>query len=321
MTAMWLLDTVFLAAMFGWLLSQILGVATVKWLTPGHIAPRIRQQRVLIAALFAVLLPLVVVAAILAVNLFPSEDWMASHCEIHSHDHIHVCHNSAEQATLPVWHGAVALLAIVMIMEALVRTLVTERRLQRRLQALIKLSNGQGRFRRLHDTRAVALAVGGSKPAVLISSGLLSSLKPHQRRIVLAHESAHLRHGDPRRNHLVMVLLAFFVPPLAKRLQAVWENALEEAADDAVIRRFNRFDVAETLLRVLGLQQLHLKGAQSLNSGDAQARIQRLIAPHQADPKTHRLFEWTCLLILPVMLVVVLAQHHAIETLLSWFGA
>lgn len=321
MTAMALLDTVFPAAMLGWLLSQILGVATVKWLTPGHISPRIRQQRVLMAALSAVLLPLVMMAAIVASNLFPSAGWMASHCGAHSHDHIHACLNTAEQGALPVWHGAVALLAIVIAMVSLVRTLATERRLQRRLQALIKLSNGQGRFRRLHDARAVALAVGGGEPAVLLSSGLLNSLNPHQRRIVLAHESAHLRHGDPRRNRLVVLFLALSIPPLAKRLRTVWENALEEAADDAVAQRFNRFDVAETLLRVLCLQQLHLKGAQSVNSGDTQARIQRLIALHQADPTTRRWFEWTCLLVLPAMLVVVLVQHHAIETLLSWLGA
>ncbi|MFT6339415.1 MAG: beta-lactamase regulating signal transducer with metallopeptidase domain [Alcanivorax sp.] len=321
MSAMVLLDTVFPAAMIGWLLSQVLGAVTAKWLTPSGIAPRIRQQRILMVAFSAVFLPLVMMAAILAANLFPSSEWMASHCGTHSHDHIHACLNSAEQGALPAWQGAVALLALVMVMVSLFRTLVTERRLQRRLQALITLSKGQGRFRRLHDTRAVALAVGGNEPAVLLSSGLLNSLNPHQRRIVLAHESAHLRHGDPRRNRLVVLLLALFVPPLAKRLRTAWENALEEAADDAVTQRFNRFDVAETLLRVLSLQQLHMKGAQSVNSGDTQARIQRLITPHQVDPVSGRWFEWTCLLVLPAMLVAVLVQHHAIETLLSWLGA
>ena len=320
MSAMVLLDTVFPAAMLGWLLSQVLGAVTAKWLTPSGIAPRIRQQRILMVAFSAVFLPLVMMAAILAANLFPSSEWMASHCGTHSHDHIHACLNSAEQGALPAWQGAVALLALVMVMVSLFRTLVTERRLQRRLQALITLSKGQGRFRRLHDTRAVALAVGGNEPAVLLSSGLLNSLNPHQRRIVLAHERAHLRHGDPRRNRLVVLLLALFVPPLAKRLRVIWENALEEAADDAVAQRFNRFDVAETLLRVLSLQQLHMKGAQSVNSGDTQARIQRLITPHQVDPVSGRWFEWTCLLVLPAMLVAVLVQHHAIETLLSWLG-
>ena len=317
MSAMVLLDTVFPAAMLGWLLSQVLGAVTAKWLTPSGIAPRIRQQRILMVAFSAVFLPLVMMAAILAANLFPSSEWMASHCGTHSHDHIHACLNSAEQGALPAWQGAVALLALVMVMVSLFRTLVTERR----LQALITLSKGQRRFRRLHDTRAVALAVGGNEPAVLLSSGLLNSLNPHQRRIVLAHESAHLRHGDPRRNRLVVLLLALFVPPLAKRLRTAWENALEEAADDAVTQRFNRFDVAETLLRVLSLQQLHMKGAQSVNSGDTQARIQRLITPHQVDPVSGRWFEWTCLLVLPAMLVAVLVQHHAIETLLSWLGA
>lgn len=321
MTAMVMLDTVLPAAMLGWLLSQLLGAVTAKRLTPKGIAPRIRQQQVLMVASSAVLLPLVMMAAILAANLFPSSEWIASHCGAHSHGHIHACLNSAEQGALPVWQGVVALLALVVVMGSLVRTLLTERRLQQRLQALIKLSNGQGRFRRLQDTRAVALAVGGSEPAVLLSSGLLRNLNPHQRRIVLAHESAHLRHGDPRRNRLVMLLLALFIPPLAKRLRAVWENALEEAADDAVTQRFNRFDVAETLLRVLSLQQFHLQGAQSVKSGDTQARIQRLISPHQVDPVTGRLFEWACLMVLPAMLVAVLVQHHAIETLLSWLGA
>ena len=134
MTAMVLLDTVFPAAMLGWLLSQVLGAVTAKWLTPARIAPRIRQQRVLIAALSAVLLPLVMMAAILAANLFPSADWMASHCGTHSHDHIHACLNFAKQGALPVWQAAVAVLALVMVMGSLVRTRVTERRLQRRLQ-------------------------------------------------------------------------------------------------------------------------------------------------------------------------------------------
>lgn len=321
MTAMVLLDTVFPAIMLGWLLSQIMGLVTAEWLTPTRLTPGIRQQRILIVALSAVLLPVIMLTVLLAANLLPSQEWMARHCGTHSHDHIHACLSTADSKSLPVWHGAAALLAIVIAITSLIRTAAAEWRLQRRLKVLFRLSKGQGRLRRLHDSRAIALAVGGSEPAVLLSSGLLNNLNAQQRRIVLAHESAHLRHGDPGRNRLAVLLLALFIPALAKRLRAIWENAMEQAADDAVTRRFDRFDVAETLLRVLSLQRFDVKGALSVSSGNTSTRIRRLITPYETHPPMRRMFEWACLVTLPALMVAVMIQHHAIETLLSWLGA
>lgn len=308
------------AMLAGWMVSQLFAAVTLRWFSGAHLLPRVRQRRILMVIAFSIGLPVTLVLGLWAAHVMPSESWMSSHCGVHSHQHIHACLDTGLSATLSGGYVIIAVIAALLLGSAMIRNLWHSRVLNRHLASLFRLSRGQGRLRVLDDDRILALAVGGRKPAVMLSKGLINQLSLHQRRIVLAHECAHLRHGDHWRNNLVELWLALFLPPISRRLRQVWRNALEQAADDATAQRFDRIDVAETLLHVLSLQTLHVRGALLMISGDAEIRIRRLLAVPGKGSANAVLFEWASAISLPAIIVTAFVQHHAIETALGLFA-
>lgn len=304
----------------GWMASQLFAAVTIKWLSGVHLSPQVRQRRTLMVIATSFCLPVTLALALWAAHVMPSENWMSSHCGVHSHQHIHACGDTAFAATADGGYMIIAALSALLLAGAMARKLWQSRVLNRQLGSLFRLSPGQGRLRVLDDDRILALAVGGRKPAVMLSKGLINQLSLHQRRIVLAHECAHLRHGDHWRNNMVELWLALFLPPISRRLRQVWRNALEQAADDAAAQRFDRIDVAETLLHVLSLQTLHVRGALSMISGDAEIRIRRLLAVPGKGSANAVLFEWASAVSLPAIIITAFVQHHAIETALGLFA-
>jgi Zn-dependent protease with chaperone function len=304
----------------GWLASQLFAAATIKWFSGVHLSPRVRQRRTLMVIAFSFGLPVTLALALWAAHVMPSENWMNSHCGVHSHHHIHACLDTTFAATPGVGYLIIAALTALLLASAMIRKLWQGRVLNRQLGSLLSLSKGQGRLRVVDDDRVLALAVGGSTPAVMLSKGLILQLSLHQRRIVLAHECAHLRHGDHWRNNLVELWLVLFLPPISRQLRQIWRNALEQDADDAVTQRFDPVDVAQTLLHVLSLQTLHVRGALSVLSGDAEIRIRRLLAGPDRGQARAVHFEWICAAILPAIITGAFVQHHAIETALGLFA-
>lgn len=304
----------------GWLTSQFLALVTIHWFSGAHLSPRIRQRRVMLTISFAIVLPAALGMAVWGAHVLPPDSWMSSHCGAHSHHHIHACLDTGFGAAGSTGYMIMAVIAGLLLASAMIRSIWRSRALNRRLSTLFKLSQGRGRLRYLDDDRAIAFAVGGSTPVVMLSRGLLVHLSPRQRRIVLAHESAHLRHGDPWRNSLIELLLALFMPPIAQRLRHIWRNALEHAADDAAARRFDPLDVAQTLLRVISLQKLSIRGALAMVSGESEARIRRLLAGTDKTDVKANYFEWICMAFLPAVIATAFFQHHAIETGLGWIA-
>lgn len=320
MSAAEMLGLLIPVTLVGWLVSQLFATVTIKWFSGANLLPRVRQRRILMVIAFSVGLPVTLVLVLWAAHVMPSENWMSSHCGVHSHHHIHACLDTGLSATVSGGYMVIAVIAVFLLGSAMIRNLWHSRVLNRHLASLFRLSRGQGRLRVLDDDRVVALAVGGSMPAVMLSKGLISQLSLRQRRIVLAHECAHLRHGDHWRNNLVELWLSLFLPPISRRLRQIWRNALEQAADDATAQRFDPIDVAQTLLHVLSLQTLHVRGALSMISGDAEIRIRRLLAGPDREQANAALFEWICIAILPAIITTAFVQHHAIETALGLFA-
>jgi len=98
------------------------------------------------------------------------------------------------------------------------------------------------------DAAPHAYAVGGRPPRIVLSSGLLRTLDPAERRAVLAHERAHLlrRHHI----HLRVLRLASAVNPLLRSASRAGVLAVERWADeDAAGDLGDRTLVARTLVR------------------------------------------------------------------------
>src|SRR5437764_56849 len=92
-----------------------------------------------------------------------------------------------------------------------------------------------------------ALAVPGRPGRIVVSSGMLRRLDAAQRRALLAHERAHLRH----RHHLHQsaTAVAAGLNPLLRPLQSAVRLSCERWADESAARASSRRTVAEALLR------------------------------------------------------------------------
>jgi len=153
---------------------------------------------------------------------------------------------------------------------------------------------------------------------VVLSRGLLNELSPRERRIVLAHEAAHLRHGDVRRNVLFELLLKLHFPVARRRLRQAWLSALEERADDAVARRFGAEPVVETLLHVARLKLHQPVSGFSVAGANLADRVGRLLDGERGTTVDAPVFETACAFVLTALFASAIVGHHALETLLGF---
>jgi Zn-dependent protease with chaperone function len=103
----------------------------------------------------------------------------------------------------------------------------------------------------LDDPRPAAYCVAGRPAAIVLTSGALEVLDPPQLRAVLAHERAHLAHGDHVLHTLTQGLAAAFPGvPLFTRGAAEVARLTEMAADDTAARSAGRRTLVAALLAI-----------------------------------------------------------------------
>jgi Zn-dependent protease with chaperone function len=166
------------------------------------------------------------------------------------------------------------------------------------------------------DATPHAYVVGGRRPRIVVSSGLLRSLGVPERRAVLAHEAAHLR--CRHHVHMRVLRLAAAIHPLLRPAIPAGALAVERWADEEAANRLgDRTLVARTLLRAA----LAATGASvptgalaHTGSGDVGRRVAALLA---APPRAR----WSAVAVSAVMVFaavlspVYTADH--LDTLLS----
>jgi Zn-dependent protease with chaperone function len=136
------------------------------------------------------------------------------------------------------------------------------------------------------DPAVDAFAVPALRGRVVASRALLASLPADERRAVLAHESAHLRHHHHR--HRLAVELAAAMNPLLRPLVDAVDYATERWADeDAAAALGSRAVVARALaragLRAAGADRRTVWGAASMSATADPSRlilrVEALLAP------------------------------------------
>lgn len=310
----WLL---FLCALASWALAA-LGAIALSRRSTAHLGPGLRARRALLIALMPWLLPLTVVVSIIALSAAKPLGVIADHCLYHGPGHPHLCLQHLPAIPLSYLHltGAAAVLSVILTL--LARYFVRERRLASRLRSMRSLSHGFGRLRVLEDKQSLALAANPGDPFVLMSRGLLDRLTRRERRIVLAHEVAHLRHKDLLRNYAFEVLLLLNLPWAADRLRNTWRQALEERADDSVATRFGAESVAQALVQVIRGSRPEWTPVLSASGADSLRRIERLLSAREDVNDRSVAFELSYVGLLLALVVTVATSHHAVETLLGF---
>ena len=136
----------------------------------------------------------------------------------------------------------------------------------------------------LDDERPEAFTTAQPAGRIIVTTGLLRTLAPQERRVLLAHETSHLTH-----HHAWWTLaadLAAAANPLLRPAARAVATAVERWADeDAACHVGDRRLVAATLVHVAQLQSrfagstMTAAAGSAATGGDVVARVQALLAP------------------------------------------
>jgi Zn-dependent protease with chaperone function len=216
----------------------------------------------------------------------------------------------------PGWGLMAGAIAGALLTAALVFTIRAARDLARADRACRQLG-GLDRLVITHDDRPTAYAVPTRAGAIVVSTGMLRLLGADERRALLAHEDAHLRH-----RHGLYVLLADLAAaanPLLRPLAGRVRLAVELHADqDAVAEVGDRRAVARALARAslaVSAAGPGPRGSLAMAQTDACARIRALTEP----PRRRRSWAVAAALILilassTTAATMTWAMHQRIET-------
>ena len=134
------------------------------------------------------------------------------------------------------------------------------------------------------DTAQVfAYSLGGRRGQVVTSRGLLEQMDSQERRVIFAHEAAHLRLGHHR---LLWLADVAALNPLMRPLRRRMRFALERAADEEAVRAVgDRALVARTVGRaaLLSFEQAPSQ-ALSIDGGGVVGRVEALLSPTEIPP-------------------------------------
>jgi Zn-dependent protease with chaperone function len=135
----------------------------------------------------------------------------------------------------------------------------------------------------LDDDRPDAFTTPQPAGRIIVTTGLLRTLEPRERHVLLAHETSHLTHHHAWWN--LAADLAAAVNPLLRPAARTVATAVERWADEDAARTVgDRRLVAATLVHVAQLQSRFVGSAvaaagSAATGGDVVARVRALLAP------------------------------------------
>ncbi|MEM7247682.1 MAG: hypothetical protein AAF533_20260 [Acidobacteriota bacterium] len=294
----WILGAVVLG---GWRLAWALGVDRARL---GRLVPCL------------MLLPPALAAALTYAVAFP--DSHHCHCVQDVAVAVHLCvsHPQHSLALLPLGLALLGLFGL--------RVVPHLRRLAPRIRTSLALAPGSGVFARVSEPFGNALSLAFPRPRIVVDGAWWAELAPAERRIVLAHEGAHLRRGDPLLLE-VMSLVGHFQPAwLAVDALAAWRAHAECQADAAAARTVGDAPAVATLLVDLHRRAIP-QGAPGLAMSDGaglEERVRALLDESTVIRPGPDLGRTSWLLLGVVMAVPLLSAHRvhvAFESLLGLF--
>lgn len=315
-----LFSIVAVAGFAGWALMALAAVPASRCPGQERATPGIRARRVEWITAMPLAGFLLAVLVVLLPGLLKAMGVFADHCLEHGLHHPHICftHLPAFTPGQVLAGGLLAGLTLsVLTLGRFAWRQLADLRLMRRIT---RLSGSSWAVLPVKSPGTQAFVCGMRRPRIVVSTTLRDVLSPAERRAVLHHEIAHARAGDPASRVFLEFLLCFHLPLARRRLRSLWQQAVEERADDVVAEKGYGLDLAQALVRVVRLQQGEGRvpsSALAAVSANVANRVRRLAdgRPEQSEPRVlDRLLP--CLPV-PVMALAI-ANHHALETLIGW---
>jgi Zn-dependent protease with chaperone function len=280
-----------------------------------RIGPMAERRAAEAAAIAPVVVALVAVAALVVQSMFGVD-----HCEVHDH-HAHLCFTHGAQWIQHTW--VVVALAIaaatfigrgIIMADAYVRGAQSVRSLHRHSQQV-------GDVRVVESDRAFCFV---ARRGVFVSSRVWSTLPEDERSALVAHENAHVRHGDLGKRFVLEMLLLVAAPLVGDRVRTAWLRASERLCD---AHAASIVGDAETVARAM-ISMCRLGTAQPVpgfaftpTAAELAGRIEAVLAGRPLGEKAAVVFARTALACCAALVIAGIAAaepiHHAFETLLG----
>ncbi|MCW2540188.1 MAG: peptidase Ste24p [Frankiales bacterium] len=217
----------------------------------------------------------------------------------------------------PVWLGVLATLVVSLLLSmALIRSLRSISAIAAARYALRGLEVPQSNLVVIENASPTAYSVGGLHGRIVVSTSMLRALSAGERRVLLAHEAAHVRH-----HHYLFVQLcevAAAANPLVRASVSAVRVSVERWADEVAAR-----DVGDRALAARGLARAALacstgqpmtRAALGISDGDVVLRVRALLS---APPTQRRQLAALLALVVPLCwlaaAVVAIRTHGLIE--------
>ena len=175
----------------------------------------------------------------------------------------------------------------------------------------------------VESSEASAFTSGFITKRCFVTTGLLAQTTPEEYEVVIAHEKAHVAKHDPFNKWLFSFFSAFFIKPISVQLKLHMTLAMEQAADDAVIKSgFSKIFVASTLVKIAKLNaQSHLlkhnELAVNFGADVLEQRIFFLLDKLKLAPLHKGITVILILLLVAISTTSIDGIHHFMETLFS----
>jgi beta-lactamase regulating signal transducer with metallopeptidase domain len=267
-------------------------------------------------AVVPVLLAFAVFAALLARSLVGPD-----HCEIHHH-HAHLC------LAHGVWLDRTWVVAALAVVAAIVamRSVVLVAGLLRGTRGLADLASTsavRGAVRIVESERAFAFVAGFAHPAIYVSSRAWSALTEIEREALLAHERAHVTHGDLWARVVIEGFLVLASPLVGELVRTTWRSASERLCDVEAVNAVR--DAPAVASAMVALCRLNTARPPALGFTPAPHeladRVQAILNGEPSGVRSAMLLERMLtaggLAIIVAVALAVEPLHHALETLLG----
>ena len=252
-------------------LAVTLGAACASFLVPRRVRPQAAAPLMTLFAVFSALALIWTLFLILAASL----------AQLHGvAERLSWCSNvvsSHRDALAPI--GGFALLALLAISISAWRV--------RRRQRQLPVPEGDREITIVGSEVPTAFAVPGRPGQIVVSTGMLEALDAEERRVLFAHERAHLRCNHHRYLRLTQLAAATF--PVLDPLNARVRLATERWADEEAVRDVGSRDVVALAIARAAIAQADAPMTElGMVSTGVLERVEALL---QGEPRRARLLE------------------------------
>jgi Zn-dependent protease with chaperone function len=270
------------------------------------------------AAAISAIVPVFVAASAVSI-LVAQSAFGVDHCFAHD-DHAHLCLAHGAAWLDRSWVLVMLAVAASTFVARAVIVAVSYLRGAHSIRALSRMSTRRGDVRIVDSDRAFCFV---TRRGVFVSSRVWTALPEAERAALVAHEQAHLRHGDLAMRVVIELLLLFAAPLAGDRVRALWLRACERLCDEHAASETAPETVAQAMVSMcrLGTAQPTLSFGFTPTAAELAARIEAVLARVPLGERlaivVSRATVASCLALVVVAIAAAEPLHHAFETLLG----